>query len=161
VPRSIVWPATGRASRTTWSPPCRSRPRRTGCAARKPAISKSEPGSEIQPETTASTTMNARVSQIRFRNRRSPGHRGAFARYHTRRHNSVRARNGAQYRKRADSGSNDCHDVARRVGLLPDVDATRSGQETRLELVCPWMVGTLRGAGGGGARGHNSRLADN
>ena len=130
VSRSSVWPATGRACRTTWSPPCRSRPRRTGCAARKPAMSKSEPGSEIQLETMASTTMNARVSQVRFRNRRSPRHQGAFVPSNARRHNPARTRDGAQYRNGAESGSNDCHGVARRMGRLPDADATRRAPDT-------------------------------
>ena len=76
-------------------------------------MSKSEPGSEIQVETMASTTMNARVSQIRFRNRRSPRLQGDIAKGNVRRHNSSETRDGAQYRNGAESGSNDCPSVLR------------------------------------------------
>src|SRR5215212_8306708 len=71
-----------------------------GCPARKPLMSSPEPGNEIQLETTASTTMNAKVSQVRFRNLRSPKQRGAFVLLHAGRHNPARIHDGAQYRIR-------------------------------------------------------------
>src|SRR5919112_1287692 len=72
-----------------------------GWLARKPLMSRAEPGNEIQPETIASTTMNARVSQVRFRNPRSPGQRGACVPPHAGRHNRARIRDGGEYRFRA------------------------------------------------------------
>ena len=75
-------------------------------------MSNPEPGSEIHVEAMASTMMNARVSQVRFRNPRSPRHRSAFVPRPAGRHNSARVRNGAQYRKGAESRSNVCDRAA-------------------------------------------------
>ena len=71
-----------------------------GWPARKPSMSRADPGNEIQLETTASTTMNASISQVRFRNRRSPKQRGTCVPSHAGRHNPTRIRDGGEYRFR-------------------------------------------------------------
>src|SRR5215218_7978982 len=67
-------------------------------------MSKAEPGNEIQLETMASTMMDTRISQVRFRNPRSPKQRGAFVPPPAERHNPARTRDGAEYRSGREVG---------------------------------------------------------
>jgi hypothetical protein len=110
-------------------------------------MSRAEPGKEIQPETIASTAMKAKVSQVLFRNPRSPRQRGACVPPHAGRHNPTRIHDGGQYRFREGTRPTEWRrsvpvaSIDRRSGTTRrQQDAVASASQARSSIVMPFPL---------------------